>query len=36
MNLALILTVLTLFSGLIVALDKLVWHSSRQKKASMA
>ncbi len=35
-NLALILTVLTLVSGLIVALDKLVWRTTTQKKASIA
>lgn len=35
-NLALILTLLTLLSGLIVALDKLVWRTRQQKKASLA
>jgi signal peptidase I len=35
-NLALILSVLTLISGLVVALDKLVWRTGKQKKASIA
>jgi signal peptidase I len=35
-NLARILTVLTLLSGIIVALDKLVWRTRTQKKASIA
>ena len=36
MNLALILTVLTLFSGLVVALDKFVWRSRHKKGGSIA
>lgn len=34
-NLALILTLLTLFTGAVVALDKLVWRTTQQKKASL-
>jgi signal peptidase I len=34
-NLALILTLLTLFTGVVVALDKLVWRTTLQKKASI-
>ncbi len=34
-NLALILTLLTLFTGAIVALDKLVWRTSTKRGASM-
>jgi signal peptidase I len=35
-NLALILTVLTLLTGVVVALDKLVWRTSQKRGASMA
>lgn len=35
-NLALILTLLTLITGAVVALDKLVWRTSQRKKASIA
>ncbi len=36
MNLALILTVLTVLSGLVVALDKFVWRSMHKKGGSIA
>ena len=35
-NLALILTVLTLLTGVVVAMDKLVWRTSQKRGASMA
>lgn len=36
LNLALILTVLTLFTGLVVALDKLVWRTRQKRGASIS
>lgn len=35
-NLALILTLLTFFTGAVVALDKLVWRTAQKKKASLS
>ena len=35
-NLALILTILTLFTGVIVAMDKLVWRTSAKRGASIS